>query len=109
MVVAELLAVALVVGVLAVALRRGRVVTPIPESVVTSLGKVASGSLLDTIWRVGIVGVLVLVVYVLFAMGGMAGIITGFIASIILSAIIEDDIRDIVRDLWNRNFWVFRT
>jgi hypothetical protein len=109
MVVAELLAVALVVGVAAVAVRRGRVVTPIPESVVTSLGKVGAGSLADTLWRIGIVALLVVIVYVLFAMGGMSGIIAGFVASIILSAIIEDDIRDIVRDLWDRNFWVFRT
>jgi CRISPR/Cas system endoribonuclease Cas6 (RAMP superfamily) len=75
--------------------------TPIPESVVESLGNIWAGSLGDTLWKLSI--------SILIVIGALAllinfGIVGGFVGTILLSALLEDDIRDAVVDFWNRDF-----
>jgi len=82
-----------------------RIPTLIPSSVVESVGNILSGSVADTIWKIGIATMLAVFAYVLIASLGALG---GFIGAILLSALIEDDIRDIVVDIWNRDFWIWR-
>lgn len=71
--------------------------TPIPSSTWNSLKTVLSGSIVDIVWYVLVVAVLLLVLYVLLAMGPLGAVIGAILASSLISPTVRDAVVDILR------------
>jgi hypothetical protein len=82
-----------------------RIPTPIPKSLVRLTRRAFSGRVLETLWKLGVLVVLVVVGLGLYA-AGTIGVLVG---GVILASLITEPVQNAVSDLWNRNFWVFRT
>lgn len=74
---------------------------PVPEAVVEFATAVRRGSIIDTLWKVG---VLVLAISAAVALVTAFGVVGAAVGAVILSALIEEEVRALVLDVWNRNF-----
>lgn len=72
----------------------------IPSAVADNVRSFLSASVWDWLWRVFVIAVLLVAVYVLAAMG----VVGGIIASILVSTIFADDIRAIWLAIWRRDW-----
>ncbi|PCR88692.1 hypothetical protein CP557_21935 [Natrinema ejinorense] len=79
--------------------------TPIPKTLVRVVRRGFSGSVLDILWKLGVVTVLVMAAYAL----ALLGVVGAAISGVILASLVTEPVRNAIRDVWNRNFWVFRT
>lgn len=79
--------------------------TPVPRTLIRLIKRGFTGALGDTLWKLTVVGVLLLAAYVLASLGVVGGAISG----VILGTLVAEPVRKAVADVWNRNFWVFRT
>lgn len=77
--------------------------TPVPKTLVRTTRRLFSGAALDTLWKLFVVAVLVL----LASMLAMMGVIGGAVAGVIIGSLISETVRKAIKDVWNRNFWVF--
>jgi len=74
---------------------------PIPKTIVDAVRRETTGSWLDTLWKAGILLLLLVLVVTLTQLG----IVGGVIAFIIISSLVSDGVRSVVEDLWHRRFW----
>lgn len=72
----------------------------IPRSVAQGFRRILSGTLGDVLWKLFILGLLVLVGIALLSMGAVGGVIGG----ILLGTLLADDVREFINDLWNRRW-----
>lgn len=72
----------------------------IPRSVAQSTRRLFAGTLGDVLWKLFILGLLVLVGIALLSMGAVGGVIGG----ILLGTLLADDVRAFISDLWNRRW-----
>ncbi|RLM32620.1 hypothetical protein [Haloarcula sp. Atlit-120R] len=73
----------------------------VPESAVDEVQGLLSGGVLDTLWKVAVIAVALVVFYVLLVGGGVFG---GVVAGAAISTLISDEVRAFFRDFWNRNW-----
>jgi hypothetical protein len=82
-----------------------RIPTPIPEHWVSEFSRLWRGTLVDTVWKIFVVGALVGLVYFAIQLG-VSGLAAIFLF-LLVSALIVDDIRETLADVWNRRFWSY--
>lgn len=79
--------------------------TPIPKSLVRAKKGILSGPVIDTVWKL-FIATLFLIVGIALAAAGPLGIV---VAGLLLGSLLNETVNQAIADIWNRNFWVFKT
>jgi uncharacterized membrane protein len=79
--------------------------TFIPETIPTVFSGLASGSILDTVWKLLVILLTIVVAFLLVASGPFGAAIGG----IVVATLFSERIRQLYGDLYRREFWIWRT
>lgn len=78
----------------------------IPRSLVRTLRRYWTQSLIDRLWQLFVI---VVALFLIILGSRNYGILAALALGVLFSAIFADDVRQLWSDIWNRNFWMWRS